>query len=512
LKSGSALRRQLSAVWLESEDEFLTARRLTTADFATSRNYGMTRKSLLIALTLLLTAAPLFGTRFVLQTSPSTAGDVAAQYGLTIVSQIPDSDLFLVDAPDTADVTELISQISSDPNVLDFELDTLATTPEASPHVLAPPTLSSPNNLLVTSRTLLPLAADINPGLNADQSTAGILDGVSQASIVTYYGAQVPSYYVNQTATSLINLGMAQSQYGAAGAGVVAIIDTGVDANHVALQGVLLPGFDFTRNRRGANEFEDLDQSTAGILDQSTAGILDMKTVVTLNQSTAGILDQSTAGILDTTMLPSDFGHGTMVAGIVHLVAPQAKILPLKAFRSDGTGRLYDVVAAIHYAVRAGANVINMSFDYGQTKSRRLDEAIEYATRNGVICVASAGNTDSSTAVYPAAISPAFGIASTTTDPAPDLQSAFTNYGTWIDMAAPGEAIRTTYPGNHYAAAWGTSFSAPFVSGTVALLYQFHAPLDADAASAALRNAQWINSSLGWGRLDVYQAVSTYAH
>jgi subtilisin family serine protease len=307
-------------------------------------------------------------------------------------------------------------------------------------------------------------------------------------------------------------LGAAQDQFGALGAGVVAVIDTGVDPNHAALQGALLPGFDFTRHQNGANEFQDLDQSTAGILDQSTAGILDMQTVVTLNQSTAGILDQSTAGILDTTTLPSDFGHGTMVAGIIHLVAPEAKILPLKAFTADGTGRIYDVVAAIHYAVNAGANVINMSFDYGQAKSASLNAAIKFATNQGVICVASAGNMDSSNAVYPAANILAFGIASTTTDPVPDLQSSFTNYGSWVRMAAPGEAIRTTYPGNHYAAATGTSFSAPFVSGTLALLYQYHGTLTPEDASAALQNAVWINSNLGWGRLDVYNAVATYAH
>src|SRR5689334_24835271 len=93
----------------------------------------MTRKSLLISFMLVLSAMPLFGTRFVLETSPSTATAVAAQYGLTIESQIPNSDLFLVTAPDTVDVTALIGQVSSDPNVLDFELDTQVITPQARP-------------------------------------------------------------------------------------------------------------------------------------------------------------------------------------------------------------------------------------------------------------------------------------------------------------------------------------------------------------------------------------------
>jgi subtilisin family serine protease len=462
----------------------------------------MTRRNLLLALILMLLSAPLFGTRFILEASPAAAPNLAAQYGLTIVSQIPNSDLFLVTAPDTVNISQLITQVSANATVWDFELDTLAATPETSSTIPLAPT---------TTLDSLAAAASGSSGLTLDQSTAGILDSVSNASVVTYYGNQVPSYYVNQTATSLINLTAAQSHYGAVGAGIVAVIDTGVDPNHVALQGALLPGFDFTRHQSGASEFQDLDQSTAGILDQSTAGILDMNTVVVLNQSTAGILDQSTAGILDASMLPKDFGHGTMVAGIIHLVAPQAKILPLKAFNADGTARIYDIAAAIRYAVDQGANVISMSFDYGQANSLALAKAIRYASSNGVICVASAGNMDSPIAVYPAGNFLAFGIASTTTDPTSDLQSAFTNYGAWVSLAAPGEAIRTTYPGNHYAVAWGTSFSAPFVSGTVALLYQFYGTLNQYSTAVALQNAVWINPNLGWGRLDVYQAVGTYA-
>lgn len=442
----------------------------------------MRRKSLLVTILLLVSAVPLFARRFLLQVSPSDAPAVAARYGLTIVKQIPNQSLFLVTAPESLDVSQLMSQLNSDPNVAGAELDGLATTPESTAFV------------------------------NLNQSTAGILDTVSNVSAVTYYGAQVPSYYVNQTATSLIRLSDAQTQYGATGAGIVAIIDTGIDPNHVALQGVLLPGFDFTRQQDGANEFLDLDQSTAGILDQSTAGILDINSVVVLNQSTAGILDQSTAGILDTSTLPPDFGHGTMVAGIVHLVAPGAQILPLKAFNANGVGYVSDVIAAIYYAVDVGgATVINMSFDYGQSQSKDVKAAINYANSKGVMCVAAAGNSGHDVLVYPAANGNVFGVASTTTIPAPDLQSLFTNYGPVASMAAPGEAIQTTYPGSYYAAAWGTSFSTPFVSGTVALLQQFTNKLSYDSVAKALQNAVPINSNLGWGRLDVYAAVTPFA-
>ena len=109
-----------------------------------------------------------------------------------------------------------------------------------------------------------------------------------------------------------------------------------------------------------------------------------------LNQSTVAFLDQSTVAFLDGK-LPAAFGHGTMVAGLVHLVAPTAKIMPLKAFRADGTSRVLDIVRAVYYAADHGATVINMSFSLSGS-SPELAEALEYATSRKVICVASAGN------------------------------------------------------------------------------------------------------------------------
>lgn len=80
-----------------------------------------------------------------------------------------------------------------------------------------------------------------------------------------------------------------------------------------------------------------------------------------------------------------------MVMGVIHLVAPAARLLPLKTFRSDGTGFLSDIVRAVYYAVENNANVINMSFDT-QTNSQELRTALSYANQNNIICVASAGN------------------------------------------------------------------------------------------------------------------------
>jgi len=434
-----------------------------------------------IALLLLLASVPLAARNYILQASLDDAPSIAAQYGLVIVKQIPNHNIFRVTAPDTVDPNQLIEQLSSDSRVLDFELDGISTHPETS-------------------------AANLN------QSTAGILDGVSNVTVVSYFGTQVPSYYVNQPATSLIQLAQAQATFQVSGAGIVAIIDTGVDPNHVALQGSVLPGYDFTRDQGGANEILDLDQSTAAILDQSTAGILDMTSVAVLNQSTAAILDQTTVANLSPAALPPEFGHGTMVAGIVHLVAPTAQILPLKAFTANGTAYLFDIIRAIYYAVDVGgADVINMSFDVGQTSSGQLQLAVNYANNRGLICVASAGNSHKQIDVYPAALNQVFGIASTTTVPTPDEQSAFTNYGHVARMAAPGEAIQTTYPGNFYAAGWGTSFSAPFVSGTAALLQQVKPKPNYSSAAEAFENSVRINWNLGWGRLDIYRAVGSYA-
>lgn len=317
---------------------------------------------------------------------------------------------------------------------------------------------------------------------------------------VSYYGATVWEGYVLQTPNQIINTAQTQSGLHVTGSGVtVAVIDTGVDPNNTILQSHLVYGYDFTRNQSGGSEMADISQSTAAVLDGNQ--------VAQVNQSTAAVLDQSTAAVLDGTY--SDFGHGTMTAGLVHLVAPQARIMPLKAFNAQGQGYASDVLRAIYYAVNHNAKVISMSFDF-VSSSRELATAINYATSRGVICVASAGNDGQMTTVYPGGLPNVIDVASTSNNNTP---SAFSNYGAppvWL--SAPGEAVMSTYPGNTYAVGWGTSFSAPLVSGTVALMASTNSwALTEQRAATALSHAQPIpESQYGYGVLDTYQAVQDW--
>src|SRR5262249_45895235 len=162
----------------------------------------------------------------------------------------------------------------------------------------------------------------------------------------------------------------------------------GIDANHPALAGGILPGYDFVRDQAGIPaDTQDLNQSTAAILEGSGNGTIFRAARV--NQSTAAILEQSTAAILEGRgLLPPAFGHGTMVAGLVRLVAPTASIMPLRAFTSDGSATTADILSAIYFAVDHGANVINMSFSLTATSDEVL-RALNYAYENNVIAVAS---------------------------------------------------------------------------------------------------------------------------
>ena len=312
-----------------------------------------------------------------------------------------------------------------------------------------------------------------------------------------YYGSTVWHGYLAQPGNQLVRTAQTQATFNVTGVGTtVAVIDTGVDPTNSVLKNVLVNGYDFTRNTSGGSEMSDVNVTPN----------LNAAQTATLSQRTVAVLDQRTVAVLDGGPY-TDFGHGTMTAGIVHLVAPQAKIMPLKAFSANGTGYDSDVLRAIYYAVANGANVMNMSFDF-TSYSSELATAIKYANKKGVVSVSSAGNDGLYTTVYPGGLPGVIDVASTSDT---DVQSTFTNYGAppvW--MTAPGESIVTTYPWGTYAAGWGTSFSTPFVAGTAALMLGKNGDCPSWAVPVGLANAHYLgNQNLGFGRLDTYQAVQT---
>ena len=191
-----------------------------------------------------------------------------------------------------------------------------------------------------------------------------------------------------------------------------------------------------------------------------------------------------------------DHGHGTHVAGIIAAalnnltgtpgraegvagVAPHARIRAYKVCRADGTCDDFAIQQAIARAITDGAKVINMSL--GETAySQSLDEAVQDAWNAGLVIVAGAGNDGTTERFYPAALDNVISVAAFDED---HLRASFSNYGSWVDISAPGNVILSTYPSTTCAAStvpgdsgcytWltGTSMATPFVSGAAALLW-----------------------------------------
>ncbi|ADV67514.1 S8 family peptidase [Deinococcus maricopensis] len=253
----------------------------------------------------------------------------------------------------------------------------------------------------------------------------------------------------NTAAFRLIGLDRAQARAPRLGAGVtVAIIDTGVDADHPVLRGSVTGGHDYLR---------DLDDGAEGGRDGDPA-----------------------------------YGHGTAVASMVLQVAPDAKLLSMRVIGPDGSGSEADVARAIRDAADRGANIINLSVS-GAAPNGGVRAAIVDVTRRGVLVVGSAGNTGAprpeAPAVQMAQPDPAGerALSVSGTDNAGTL-TAWTNRGSEVN--APGVALTAAYPDGRAVHATGTSFSAPLVSGTLALaLGQGARPADlADELKDATRD------------------------
>lgn len=178
------------------------------------------------------------------------------------------------------------------------------------------------------------------------------------------------------------------------------------------------------------------------------------------------------------------YGHGTHVAGIAAAITNNAKgvagvgfnssLMNVKVLGDNGSGYYSWVANGIIWAANNGAKVINLSLG-GTSPSKTLEYAANYAWSKGSVLAAAAGNDNTTTPFYPAYYANCIAVAATDKN---DAKASFSNYGDWVDIAAPGVDIFSTMP-NHknrlrtrnYGYLSGTSMSAPHVSGVAALIW-----------------------------------------
>ncbi|HUS08192.1 MAG TPA: Ig-like domain-containing protein, partial [Bryobacteraceae bacterium] len=168
-----------------------------------------------------------------------------------------------------------------------------------------------------------------------------------------------------------------------------------------------------------------------------------------------------------------------------------------------------NIASAIMYAADHGVRIISISIA-GSSPSSALQSAVDYAWNKGAIVIAAAGNSATSIPYYPAACDKVIAVSATDGN---DALASFSNYGTWIDIAAPGTMIYTTTNGGGYGYWQGTSFSAPIVSSVASLILSIRPTITNSVLVNTLLNSAddigtaGYDSSFGWGRVNAYKAA-----
>jgi len=215
--------------------------------------------------------------------------------------------------------------------------------------------------------------------------------------------------------------------------------------------------------------------------------------------------------------------HGTFVAGIIAAqpgevpivgVAPGVKIMDVRFLDSNNTFSSRDwnmFVEAIDYAVDNGADIINMSVYANGNPPSTLQSAIHRAVQSGVVIIGISGNTGQTGVLYPGKYNDVIAVAATTED---DLHASFSTSGPEVSLCAPGDGITSFVPGGQTSTRSGTSFAAPHVTGTLALILSAYPSLSPSQAVDILMGsltdlgARGFDPSFGQGLIDAFEAVN----
>jgi subtilisin family serine protease len=265
--------------------------------------------------------------------------------------------------------------------------------------------------------------------------------------------------YEGQYARGVLGLDLARLRSQGAGV-VIAVVDTGIDATHPALAGSVSPtGANFVTGSQGWSDVGNgLDDDGDGLVDEQV-------------------------------------GHGTFVAGLIRLVAPESVLLPVRVLNSDGIATNFQIARAVAWSIDRGAHVVNMSLgeDY---ESITISDVVAEAKAKGVMVVGAAGNraTDDPKE-YPASDANAVGVTALDWN---DALAPFANFGNQLALSAPGDSLVTVagadptksiigpVPGGGYGVWEGTSFATAFVSGAAALVRAQHPEWPSKAVPAGL--------------------------
>lgn len=290
-----------------------------------------------------------------------------------------------------------------------------------------------------------------------------------------------------------------QKAYNLGSKTIVAVIDTGLDTNHKLFK-------DSNAIWKNTAEYS----GTAGVDDDGNGYVDDI---------------YGWNYVSGTNSIYDDDNHGTHVAGIIlgvgqdvlanPVLESKIQIMTLKFLDSHGSGTTANAVSAIYYAVNMGAKVINNSWG-GSSYSRSLHDAYTYAHNRGVFIASAAGNSGTSndaSPTYPASLDTPNNLAvAASTDS--NTRASFSNYGSSVQVFAPGVSILSSIPGGNSLYTWmsGTSMASPFVAGLAALVLREAPQLTGYQVKSILMNTVDTYSALSGyvstgGRVNAYKAI-----